>query len=241
MIPKNIIQNYESKIDELPEQAINNISSWKKLNPNWNYLYFDSSERLNFIKNNFDNKWIDIYETLPLNIMKANLFKYMSLYIYGGVYIDLDRFPNQTIESWLDLEKKFVVCGDSEEYDFIFSIQIFASEPKNFILESILNCVEEKIKNIKNKKIDRFSVLQLTGEVPFTEGIKNAIDPTKILKRNDGPIKYNNLKTAAEFGFYCFENDKMFTDIVAKDLDGACNWKNKYKNWWEEADNFYDS
>lgn len=241
MIPNNIIQNYESSIDDLPIQALGNIIEWKNLNPNWNHLYFDKDQRAEFVKNNFGDSWFKIYQNLPLNIMKANVFKYMSLYILGGLYSDLDRFPNKSIESWLDLNKSFVLCGDSSEPDFIFSIQILTAEPKHFILESVLNVVENNIKNIKEKNIDRFSVLQLTGEVAFTKGIKKAIDPLSICKKNDGAKVYNSLTLAKEKGFYCFEDDYIFTNDVAIDLDGAFNWKNGYKNWWEEADEFKNS
>ena len=82
MIQKNIIQTYELEYKNLPQEALVNIKRWKELNPEWNYMYFSNIDRENFIKFNFDYKWFKIYKDLPLGIMKANLFKYLSLYIY---------------------------------------------------------------------------------------------------------------------------------------------------------------
>jgi mannosyltransferase OCH1-like enzyme len=235
MITKNIIQTYESELNDLPQEAYDCIQKWKFLNPGWNYLYFSENDRLKFVKDNFGKEWLNLYKKLPLGIMKANVFKYMSLFIYGGLYADLDHLPNVSIESWLDLNKKFVLVGDEEDPSFIFSIAVFASEPNSNILKSILSIVKKNIKNNNFSNIDKYSVLQMTGEIPFSEG--KIIDPQKQINVNQGHEYYNKTEIANKIGFYCFggKDWDIFRGKAVTNLDAANNWKNKYKSWWEEA------
>ena len=240
MIQKNIIQTYELEYKNLPQEALVNIKRWKELNPEWNYMYFSNIDRENFIKFNFDYKWFKIYKDLPLGIMKANLFKYLSLYIYGGIYADLDLYQNKPIDSWLPKNKNFIISADETEDEFIFSIAVIASSKKNKIMESVINYFEKNIKFIDVKNIDRYSVLKYTGELVFLNGIKSFIDPeNKILPSEKSEI-YNNLDFSKKIGFHSFgaKDWELFRGDAMTNLDAANNWNNGYKNWWQEADSY---
>ena len=43
-----------------------------------------------FIRLNFDNSTYDAFQILPLNVMKADFFRYAVLQAKGGVYADVD-------------------------------------------------------------------------------------------------------------------------------------------------------
>ena len=239
MINKNIIQTYNSDIKNLPYEAKECIKKWKDKNPSWNYMYFGEQDRLSFIEKNFDSEWIFLYNKLPLGIMKANLFKYMSLYILGGLYVDLDHIPNMPIEKWLDLNKKFVLVGDEDEKEFIFSIAVIASESKNIILKSVLDTVKEKIIENNFKKNIKQSVFEITGEIAFTKGIKKILDPESKIHLTQNYEYYNNSENAKRMNFYCFggKDKNIFRGNAISNMDAANNWNN-YLNWWKEADKF---
>ena len=45
MIPKNILQTYETTYSNLPQYIKDYTSLWKDKNPEWNYIYMDSNQR----------------------------------------------------------------------------------------------------------------------------------------------------------------------------------------------------
>ena len=90
----NIFQIYHSK-SLIPEYVSEHI---KKLNPEYNYKFLDFKEGKEIIKQNFNipsikNKIINAIDNMPRYCHKSDLLRYCLLYIYGGVYIDVDLQP----------------------------------------------------------------------------------------------------------------------------------------------------
>jgi mannosyltransferase OCH1-like enzyme len=169
MIPKIIWQTYETSYDELDPTAKIFSNSWKNLNPSWEYRYASNKERINFIKTYFDEEWYLIYTSYKLNVMRADLWRYMCLYIYGGLYCDLDMLCKLPIESWLNTEAEFVVSKEPNVPGY--TQMIFASGPKNVILKNLLFDIKEKF----YKKTPYLNVIDYatneTGYSIFTDSI----------------------------------------------------------------------
>ena len=53
MIPKVIWQTYECDYDKLDLKALECSSSWKQINPEWEYIYVSGKEREQFVLKNF--------------------------------------------------------------------------------------------------------------------------------------------------------------------------------------------
>jgi mannosyltransferase OCH1-like enzyme len=89
-IPKNIFQIYHDK-KLIKENVKNEIID---INPNYNYKLYDFNEGIEFIKLNFDKKLsekiIFYIQNLERYAHKSDLLRYCLLYIYGGVYLDVD-------------------------------------------------------------------------------------------------------------------------------------------------------
>src|SRR6185369_15034321 len=85
-IPKIIIQTWKTK--KLPKECEEWSLSWKKMNPDFKYMLFDDKDCYKFIHNNYKN-YLDLYESLSI-IEKTDLFRYLVLHKYGGVYADID-------------------------------------------------------------------------------------------------------------------------------------------------------
>ena len=90
IIPKNIFQIYHDKnlVKEIVKKEI------QKLNPEYNYKLYDFNEGIEIVKLNFEKKLADkivIYiQKLDRYSHKSDLLRYCLLYIYGGVYLDVD-------------------------------------------------------------------------------------------------------------------------------------------------------
>jgi mannosyltransferase OCH1-like enzyme len=178
MIPKFIWQTYESEYKDLPTLAKTCANSWQEKNPNWEYRYVSGKERSDFVLNNFGQEWFTIYNSYKTNILRADLWRYMCLYINGGLYADLDILCKEPIEHFFDLNYNFVASEEPSGPGY--SQMIFASNSKNIFLENVLNNIKVKYyeKNIYSNIVDY--VTNEVGYIVFTDSITQTIASKEI-------------------------------------------------------------
>jgi mannosyltransferase OCH1-like enzyme len=177
MIPKIIWQTYELDYKDLPDRAKTLIQSWKVLNPEWRYEYCSKEKRELIVKNNFEEEWYQIYKSYKLDVLRSDLWRYMCLYLYGGLYSDLDMLCKKPIESWLNIDSKFIVSVEPDVDGYTQSI--FASEPKSIFLENILNDIKDQYyKNIQYSNVIDYEIKE-TGYIIFTDSINKTLKNTQ--------------------------------------------------------------
>ncbi|ARF09145.1 glycosyltransferase [Catovirus CTV1] len=103
-IPMIIHQIWYQGIENIPEDYPNYSNSWKKYNPDYKYMFWDKDKIDNLI-NNFFPYFKERYNSYPKIIQKIDVSKFMILYIYGGVYVDLDSECLKSINSLLENNK----------------------------------------------------------------------------------------------------------------------------------------
>ena len=175
-----------------------------------------------FIKNNFDEKTYQAYSMLPINVMKADLWRYCIIYYYGGIYADADTIckinPNIFINNSL-----LTIVPENETH----LCQWTFSAPKNSpILKTIIDLSVERILNtpIKGEHIIHY----LTGPALFTDGIE------KYLIENNKPIFSNKKKyykypdpILKVFDYNSFHKNIILHLFTGQDEDGWC--KERYE------------
>ena len=87
MIPKIIHQTFETKFT--PPGMSRARGSWSANNPEHVYKFYEATDRIDFIKNNFPVSVLKAYHDIIPGAFKADLFRYCVLYINGGIYIDI--------------------------------------------------------------------------------------------------------------------------------------------------------
>ena len=120
MIPKNIFQIYHDKTI-IKKEIIDEI---KNINPKYNYYLYDFNDGIEFIKNNFENnladKIISHLNGFERYAHKSDLLRYCLLYIYGGVYIDVDLKQKYSLDEIITLSDNsemitsFGISGDTK-------------------------------------------------------------------------------------------------------------------------------
>lgn len=85
-VPKNIFQTHRSR-DLVPNYYINNL---RKLNPDWDYHFYDNNRCINFLKKEFGQIFVDKFNSFKSGAHKSDLWRLCILYKYGGCYIDAD-------------------------------------------------------------------------------------------------------------------------------------------------------
>ena len=102
-IPKNILQTHEN-IDLVPDYVISNI---KNKNPDYKYHFYNDAMRKEFMLKYFGQSYLDKMNSFKKGAHRADLFRMCWLYIYGGVYIDIDL---ELLESLDNIVEMILVC-----------------------------------------------------------------------------------------------------------------------------------
>ena len=192
MIPKIIWQTHKESYNKLPKHITDCSDTWKNFNPEYEYKYFDDLDMDIFIVEYFGQEWLDILNDCPIKIMKVDTFKYMLLYVFGGVYIDIDYVCNAPIDSWLKEKKDLIIFQDDNFLDFTQAV--FASSKNNIILEKTIENIKKDLQNPDYTK--KAFVGYLTGYGQFS----NTLDLVLKLKNKKQIGMIKNLVETSLFG-----------------------------------------
>ena len=87
-IPHIIHQVYED-IKGPSESLLELTKTWKEFHPNWAYRFWQKESIEDFINANFPY-FISVYRNYPFNVQRWDAIRYLLLYHYGGLYVDID-------------------------------------------------------------------------------------------------------------------------------------------------------
>ena len=108
MIPKIIHQIWFQGKDKLPRRYNSYVKNIKKLHPQWEYKMWDHKSMKHLIKTEA-SEFLDTYENFNYMIQKIDFFRYVVLYLQGGVYLDTDIYLFKPLDNFLteDLDMAF--------------------------------------------------------------------------------------------------------------------------------------
>ena len=87
VIPKLLHQT--AKTHELPVAVKPYVEKLKALHPDWTYRLWTDTDNLELVKTRIP-EFLDVYQKLPKNIMRADVIRYVLMYTHGGLYLDTD-------------------------------------------------------------------------------------------------------------------------------------------------------
>jgi hypothetical protein len=160
-IPRNIFQTWKSK--NISEGFRFLTNSWRDNNPNYAYFLFDDNDCEEFIQKHFDKNVYNAYCRIIPGAFKADLWRYCVLYIYGGIYVDMDTICLNKIDDFLNGDIEFMTPIDLNNCPYYGKYNLFncfiASIPGHPIL---MDCVRRIVYNVENNIIP-FSNLDFSG------------------------------------------------------------------------------
>ena len=136
------------------------VNTWKELNPQYEYHFYDKDDRELFIKNNFSKKIYEAYIRIIPGAYKADLWRYCILYKYGGIYVDMDTICLNKLDKFLNYSLEFVSVIDFNRNSLEGTHNLFntfiASIPKSKILENCINIIVYQVEKniIPNSKLN---------------------------------------------------------------------------------------
>lgn len=126
-IPKIIHQTWKSKT--VPVRWQGAVESVRRYHPGWRYMLWTDAEMDAHVKAQQPALW-PVYQGFQKNIMRADVFRYVAMHDFGGLYCDLDYeflrpFPYGDTE--LLLSEEFALdFGDALDQ---IANYVFASRP----------------------------------------------------------------------------------------------------------------
>jgi hypothetical protein len=189
VIPKIIIQTYKN--NKIHTHIYNKIIKTLLKNKEYDYYFITDDVGIDLIKKHFDKSTLDAFEKIKLNAAKGDFIRYIALYIYGGIYVDLDAsieidlnlFFSGELEELKRLNQKLgikeiknkeYIFFYNEDYDAKIEQWLMMTAPKN---EIIKNVIIEMVKRINDGEKDIFLA---TGPTLFTDVIYNFFNNTNM-------------------------------------------------------------
>lgn len=123
MIPKIIWQTYKDDFKSMPVQAQKCAATWKKQNRGYTYKYFNDKEAADIILKDFGQEWHDLFVNVPIGVVRGDIFRYLMIYKYGGIYSDIDTICQIPASEWIDGP-----VGNKNNYNAIFAVELLKGD-----------------------------------------------------------------------------------------------------------------
>ena len=213
-----------------------NVKNWQLLNPTWNCNLVDDND-LRKACSLFSKECLDTYDSFDEMHLKIDLGRYVLIYLYGGIYVDMDMYILRGLETLPKIRevinKNKHVLGVSSlnlnKYESLVFVQntkmlnnaTMLSSPKNPIL---FNMIVDIIKNaqIYKDQIGFLKIQYITGPMFFNKFLY------KYLNGNN-TNEYDTNENITVFPHYIFEPSPAYGD---SDIRGDTIAIHKMEQTW---------
>ena len=124
LFPRKIWQTWKTGPLGFDERDLQVARTWPAKNPQHRYeVLTDSNDEL-YVEQHFGPEGLDrpdiveLYKTLELTIIKADLLRYLIMYVEGGIYADID------VEALKPFEKFIPARYEEKDIDMIVGVEI---------------------------------------------------------------------------------------------------------------------
>lgn len=136
-------------------------------NPAYEHHLVMDSECEDVIRDNFEPHVLEAYRTLVPGAFKADLWRYCSLYVHGGVYVDCKMIAKQPMDAVLAPDTDLLLvfspmdCIRQMGFTPMYSA-VIACVPNHPYIKA---CIDTTVANVLDRKqpVDQLGLLGITG------------------------------------------------------------------------------
>jgi len=158
------------------------INTYIQLNPSYKYHLFLDEDMDNFVNTYFPGEIADSYNRLNIIVAKVDFWRYLILYKYGGVYLDMDSSIDAPLDNLINPHDEAIITAEGNPNLYVQWGLIFKKEHP--ILKKVIDRI---VNNITENRYPN-NIHKMTGPTVYTEGInemhselfKEALDHSKI-------------------------------------------------------------
>lgn len=163
MIEKNIFQSWYTK--DLHPDIQKKIDTFKELNSDHKYYLYDDNEIDNFVNKYFPGEIADCYNKLNIIVAKVDFWRYLVLYKYGGVYLDMDSGINKSLNTLIRENDQAIITYENNPNCYVQWALIYSKEHP--ILKRTIKLI---CNNIKNNSFPN-DIHKMTGPTVYSKAI----------------------------------------------------------------------
>lgn len=227
-IPKTIYMCYKTINNAVLEKK----KKWQELNPEYEILIYDDEKCRNFLKNEYSELYVNLFDFLQDGPIKADFWRVCILNKYGGIYADIDIKPLVPLREYIDEKDEFVTFL-SVAKNLLLNPHLIKSSANNIIIKQ---CIDFYLYLYKNKEKYNYWVYSIVSIMSLVIQNLNIIDLSykkttqRFTKKNinfmfleektyNTCYYYNNLillNRSSDYNNHLFNNSK---DIVYNNIN----------------------
>lgn len=132
--------NFKNELDEnpiIPENYLNNIENCKKINSDFEIKIWNGKECYLMVEKYFPEK-LDLYNSFKYPIQRCDMARLIILYVYGGIYSDMDRYSVNSYNLLLNKYNSYNIILGKYKFFPVLSNDLIVSSKNN---KYIYNCI----------------------------------------------------------------------------------------------------
>ena len=169
-IPKIVFRTSKYKLEDLPKEIIDLYEDEMANNLEYTLFYFDDKDCDEFIILEYGIITFDYYSQLVPSAYKADFWRYLVLYKYGGLYLD---FTMHTLVPFDEIIKNYKEVYVRDTCDLCGIYNAFIAVKPNATL--LKKAIEKVLENIRNK-YKGVNALDVTGPTMFGRIFKHELN-----------------------------------------------------------------
>lgn len=216
VFPRKIWQTWKVDPLDFEERDLNIARSWVRINPTYRYEVLTDQNDLAYVEKKFGPEGFNrldivyVYRELTARIIKADLLRYLVMYVEGGVYTDIDVEALRSIDHFIPERYR------EEDVDMVLGVEIdqpefnqhpilgpksqsfvqwtFMCKPRLPVMLSLVENIilwlksvaEDQKVPISEIKLDFDQVISGTGPSAFTRAVLNEIS-----RKTDSEVEWD--------------------------------------------------
>jgi len=212
MIQKNIFQSWHTK--ELHPLIQEKIDVIQKLNPEYSYHLYNDNDMDIFVNEHYNGLISECYNKLNIIVAKVDFWRYLVLYKYGGIYLDMDSTIEKPLNELIRSTDEAIISAEGNPNLYVQWALIFSKGHP--ILKKTIDLI---ISNIQHNSYPN-DIHKMTGPTVYTKAINTIhmelydnkiINHNQINKYTDIEYKSNNISYrlyGIDYNLYfCFKHN----------------------------------
>ena len=136
MIPKIIHQTWKTNV--IPEEWEDAVESCKTVNDEYKYILWTDKTMKEFVEKEYP-EFLNVYKSYPHNIQRCDAFRYLVLYKYGGIYLDMDIICKKKLNTFLKYDFVLTKSSNINSYTNMFLMVVPKHPFIKFCIDNLPN------------------------------------------------------------------------------------------------------
>lgn len=95
------------------------IINFRRMNPLYKYYLYDDKEIDEFVNKYYEGEIADCYNKLNIIVAKVDFWRYLILYKYGGIYVDMDSSINKNLDKLIKENDQAIISVESHFNSYV--------------------------------------------------------------------------------------------------------------------------